>query len=192
VPAVRHPERHRLPVTAARVVVGDITRLDEQGIVADAVVNAANERLAAGSGVCGAIFAAAGHRPLTEACTDLGGCPTGSAVATPAFGLEAHGVHHVIHAVGPVFGAHRPDEADELLASTYRSALAVAEELGVERVAVPAISTGVYGFPEDRAAAIAVREVTAHEGALREVLLVAFDPAAAEVLGRALGRTPGR
>ena len=173
-------------MTATRVVVGDITRLDEQGIAADAIVNAANEHLAAGSGVCGAIFAAAGHRALGAACAEIGRCPTGSAVATPAFGLEGHGVAHVIHAVGPVFGATSPEDADALLASAYRSVLAVAEDLGVHTVAVPAISTGIYGFPERRAAAIAVRECTTHEGALTEVLLVAFDPASATVLTEAL------
>lgn len=178
-------------MTWTRVVVGDITRLDEQGVAADAIVNAANERLAAGSGVCGAIFAAAGHAELGAACAAIGGCPTGSAVATPAFGLEAHGVRHVIHAVGPVFGAHDPDEADRLLASAYRSVLAVADGLGVERVAIPAISTGVYGFPEHRAAAIAVRESLAHEGPLTEVLLVAFDHATGAVLQGALDDAPG-
>ncbi len=93
---------------------------------------------------------------------------------------------HVIHAVGPVFGRTSPEEADALLASAYRSVLAVAEDLGARTVAVPAISTGIYGFPERRAAAIAARECTAHEGSLTEVLLVAFDPAAAAVLSEAL------
>jgi O-acetyl-ADP-ribose deacetylase len=176
-------------MTATRVVVGDITHLDELGVTADAIVNAANEHLAAGSGVCGAIFAAAGHRELSAACAEIGGCPTGSAVATPAFGLEAHGVRHVIHAVGPVFVAHTPARADELLASAYRSVLTVAEELGAHTVAVPAISTGIFGFPERRAAAIAGHECTTHEGPLTEVLLVAFDPASAAVLTEALSAT---
>ena len=121
-PTAAHDVRIIGRMTATRVVVGDITRLDEQGIAADAIVNAANERLAAGSGVCGAIFAAAGHRELAAACAGLGGCPTGSAVATPAFALGAHGVAHVIHAVGPVFAATSPEDADALLASAYRSA----------------------------------------------------------------------
>lgn len=178
-------------MTSTRVVVGDITRLDEQGVVADAIVNAANEHLAAGSGVCGAIFAAAGHAELGAACAAIGRCPTGSAVATPAFGLRAHGVHHVIHAVGPVFGAHSPDEADRLLASAYRSLLAVADGLGVDRVAIPAISTGIYGFPERRAATIAVRESLTHDGRLAEVVLVAFDRATGDVLQRALDDATG-
>ena len=111
-------------LTAARVVVGDITRLDEQGETVDVIVNAANEQLAAGSGVCGAIFAAAGPPVLADACAEIGGCPTGAAVDTPAFALEARGVGHIVHAVGPVFGAHDPAESDRLLASTYRSVLA--------------------------------------------------------------------
>lgn len=171
--------------------MGDITRLDEQGVAVDAIVNAANEHLAAGSGVCGAIFAAAGHAELRAACAAIGGCPTGSAVATPAFGLGARGVDHVIHAVGPVFGAHSPDESDRLLAAAYRSVLAVADELGVERVAVPAISTGIYGFPERRAAAIAVRTSLDHDGPLAEVVLVAFDPDTAQVLQSALDDASG-
>lgn len=178
-------------MTATRVVVGDITRLDELGEAADVIVNAANERLAAGSGVCGAVFAAAGHADLSAACAELGGCPTGSAVATPAFGLQAHGVHHVVHAVGPVFGSHPPEEADRLLASAYRSLLGVADVVGATTVAVPAISTGVYGFPERRAAAIAVREALAHRGPVREALLVAFDPAAGVVLAEALADAVG-
>ena len=174
-------------MTAVRVVVGDITRLDEVGVAADVIVNAANSRLLGGSGVCGAIFAAAGPSEMSAACDAIGGCPTGSAVATPGFALAARGIDHVIHAVGPVYGSTSPAEADRLLADTYRAAFAVAEELGVERVALPAISTGVYGFPEARAAAIAVREATTHEGRLGEVLLVAFDPASAAVLQQALG-----
>jgi O-acetyl-ADP-ribose deacetylase len=176
-------------MTSTRVVVGDITRLEEQGITADAVVNAANERLAAGSGVCGAIFAAAGPAELRAACDAIGGCAPGAAVATPAFGLGAHGVRHIVHAVGPVFGAHSPEEADRLLGSAYRSVLAVAEELGARTVAIPAISTGIYGFPERRAAAIAAHECTTHEGSIDEVLLVAFDSAAASVLTAALAST---
>jgi O-acetyl-ADP-ribose deacetylase (regulator of RNase III) len=185
-PSVRHPPRDRLPVSAVRVVVGDITRLDEVGVAADAIVNAANSRLLGGSGVCGAIFAAAGPSEMSAACAAIGGCPTGSAVATPAFGLAARGVDHVIHAVGPVYGSTSPDEADRLLAATYRAALDVAEELGAERVALPAISTGVYGFPERRAAFIAAHETTAHQGDLVEVVLVAFDLASAAVLEEAL------
>ena len=95
-------------------------------------------------------------------------------------------MQHVIHAVGPVFGSYPPEEADLLLASTYRSALAVAEGLGVERLAVPAISTGVYGFPERRAAAIAVREATAHEGAPDRDPPRGLRPGAADILTAAL------
>jgi O-acetyl-ADP-ribose deacetylase (regulator of RNase III) len=107
-------------------------------------------------------------------------------VTTPAFGLEAHGVRHIVHAVGPVFGADTAGEADRLLESAYRSALQAVDELGAERVAVPAISTGVYGFPEERAATIAAQVVTDHQGPVREVLLVAFDERTAEILRAAL------
>jgi O-acetyl-ADP-ribose deacetylase (regulator of RNase III) len=103
-------------------------------------------------------------------------------VSTPAFDLEARGVHHIVHAVGPVHGAQTPEESDRLLTSTYQAVLAEAERLGVERVAIPAISTGVFGFPERRAAAIAARTALAHDGALGEVVLVAFDPGTADVL----------
>jgi O-acetyl-ADP-ribose deacetylase (regulator of RNase III) len=175
-------------MTAVRVVVGDITRLDEQGEPVDVIVNAANEQLAAGSGVCGAIFAAAGPVRLAEACAEIGGCPTGAAVDTPAFALEARGVGHIVHAVGPVFRAHDPTESDRLLTSAYRSVLATVDDLGAERVAIPAISTGVYGFPEERAAAIAAAVVMGHEGPVREVLLVAFDDRAAAVLQGAVDR----
>lgn len=179
-------------MTRVSVVVGDITCLHEQGLRPDAVVNAANEHLAAGSGVCGAIFAAAGHQELTEACRSLGGCPTGSAVATPAFGLAAHGVHHIVHAVGPVWRAGHEAESDALLADTYRAALAVAGQAGAHRVAVPAISTGIYGFPEERAASITARTVLEDDGPLDDVWLVAFDTHAATVLGDALAAERAR
>ncbi len=168
------------------VVVGDITRLHEQGLRPDVVVNAANEGLVAGSGVCGAIFAAAGHRELAEACRSLGGCPTGSAVATPAFGLAPHGVHHIVHAVGPVWREGHEAASDALLADTYRAVLNVASQVGARRVAVPAISTGIYGFPEVRAASIAARTVLEDDSSLDDVWLVAFDTHTATVLGDAL------
>lgn len=172
------------------VVTGEITRLHEQGLHPDAIVNAANSGLRAGSGVCGAIFAAVGPSDLAHACDAIGGCPTGSAVATPAFRLEAHGVRHVIHAVGPIWhaGGGPTDEtaADALLTSTYRSIMEVAEAEGDRRIAIPAISTGIYGFPAERAAAIAVRTVIGFDGTVDEVYLVAFSPADAHVLQQAL------
>lgn len=145
---------------------GDITAL-----AVDAVVNAANDGLRRGGGVCGAIFAAAG--PLLDgACAAIGGCPTGDAVATPGFDLPAR---WIIHTVGPIWDGGGFGEA-ELLASCYRRSLEVAEEIGAATVAFPAISTGIYGYPADAAAEIAVATVAAHPArTVTEVVLVAFD-----------------
>jgi O-acetyl-ADP-ribose deacetylase (regulator of RNase III) len=131
------------------IVEGDITTLD-----VDAIVNAANSALAPGGGVCGAIHRAAGPE-LAEVCTRLGGCETGEAKITPGFNLKAR---HVIHAVGPVWGGNERGE-DKLLASCYRNSLRLLRERGLASIAFPAISTGIYGFPAERAARIAVRTV---------------------------------
>jgi O-acetyl-ADP-ribose deacetylase (regulator of RNase III) len=147
------------------VVQGDIT-----AETVDAIVNAANEQLARGGGVCGAIFAAAGPA-LDAACAALGGCRTGDAKATPGFALPAR---WIIHAVGPVWhggGAGEP----ELLASAYRRSLAVAAESGAPSVAFPAISTGIYGYPLDAATEVAVRTVREAESAVELVRFVCFD-----------------
>ena len=120
--------------------------------------------------MCGAIFSAAGWDDLQAACDALGGCATGDAVATPGFRLPAR---WVIHTVGPVWhGGHR-DEAG-LLASCYRRSLEVAVGLGARSVGFPAISTGVYGYPPDAAAEVAVRAVRAFDGPVERVVLVAF------------------
>lgn len=131
------------------IVEGDITTLD-----VDAIVNAANEALAPGGGVCGAIHRKAG-RELADACAKLGGCATGDAKITDGFGLPAR---YVIHAVGPVWGGGERGEG-KLLADCYRNSLKLAQENGLKSIAFPAISTGIYGFPPDRAALIAVRTV---------------------------------
>jgi len=131
------------------IVEGDITALP-----LDAIVNAANEALAPGGGVCGAIHRAAGPE-LASACAKLGGCETGEAKITPGFGLPAR---HVIHTVGPVWGGGERGEG-KLLAACYRNSLILAAEHGLKSIAFPAISTGIYGFPPDRAAFIAVRTV---------------------------------
>ncbi len=152
------------------IIQGDITRQP-----VDAIVNAANRSLLGGGGVDGAIHEAAGPELLVE-CFDLGGCETGDARITKGYLLPAR---HVIHAVGPVWFGGDSDE-EELLARCYRSALILAEQHGLERVAFPSISTGIYGFPLDRAAAIAVGEswtFLREQLIPRGVIFVCFDEA---------------
>jgi O-acetyl-ADP-ribose deacetylase (regulator of RNase III) len=148
--------------------LGDIT---EETV--DAVVNAANQGLAGGGGVDGAIHRAAGARQLQEACRAIGGCATGDAVATPGFALPAR---WIIHAVGPRYrdGAHGEPE---LLASCYRRCLEVADELGAASIAFPAISTGIYGYPAAEAARIAVSTLRETPTSVELARLVAFDQA---------------
>ena len=162
-------------------VEGDITT--EQ---VDAIVNAANSRLAGGGGVDGAIHRAAGAGELRAACAELGGCPPGQAKATPGFRLPAR---WIIHTVGPVWSGGGRGEPD-VLAACYRRSLEVADELGARSVAFPAISTGVYGYPPELAAAIAVETVSSAETSVELVRLVAFD-AATHALYRRLGVEPG-
>ncbi len=163
-----------------RLVQGDITA---QAV--DAIVNAANTSLLGGGGVDGAIHRAGGPSILEE-CRLLGGCETGHAKATGAGRLPAR---HVIHAVGPVWRGGGNGE-DELLASCHRASLALASELGCRTVAFPAISTGIYGFPVERAARIALG-VTAEELARRpgieSVAFVLFDAHALAAFDAAFG-----
>lgn len=152
-----------------RIVHGDIVRTK-----ADAIVNAANERLLAGGGVCGAIFRAAGERRLQAACDKIGHCDTGSAVATPAFDLPAR---YVIHAVGPVWQGGSCGER-ALLASCYATSLALAADLGCASIAFPLISAGIFGYPKDEALAVATETIESFlatdAGADMDVILVLY------------------
>lgn len=130
-----------------RIVRDDIAHMQ-----VDAVVNAANPQLLAGGGVCGSLFHGAGYDDLTRACREIGGCPTGEAVITPGFALPAR---YIIHAVGPIWHGGNEGEA-ALLRRCYDASLVRAEELGVESVAFPLISTGAFGFPKPAALAIAL------------------------------------
>lgn len=131
-----------------QIVKADITSLDT-----DAIVNAANDGLWAGGGVCGAIFRAAGYERLRKACEEIGGCPTGSAVITPGFDLKAR---FIIHAVGPVWQGGKNNEPEKLY-SCYIKSLELAMANGLHSIAFPLISAGIYGYPRDRAWETAIR-----------------------------------
>ncbi|MEO8595959.1 MAG: O-acetyl-ADP-ribose deacetylase [Candidatus Solibacter sp.] len=159
---------------------GDITR-----VPVDAMANAANAALAGGGGVDGAIHRAGGPTLMQE-LRAYHGCPTGSAVPTGAGKLPAK---YVFHAVGPIYRDGLHGEA-ELLAGCYRKCLALADERGVRSLSFPAISTGVYGYPQHEAAAIAIREVREHleraDTSLREVVFVLYGKAAYDIYGALL------
>jgi O-acetyl-ADP-ribose deacetylase (regulator of RNase III) len=169
------------PQSKITITLGDIT---QQAV--DAIVNAANSSLLGGGGVDGAIHRAAGPELLVE-CRTLNGCPTGAAKISKGYRLPAK---YVIHTVGPIWHGGTSGE-DELLASCYRNSLALAAEYGLKSVAFPAISTGIYGFPLERAAAIAVREIhdalVRHPG-IERVVLVCFGRKALDVYSRLLNR----
>jgi O-acetyl-ADP-ribose deacetylase (regulator of RNase III) len=151
------------------IVQGDLTQMET-----DAVVNAANSRLAGGGGVDGAIHRAAGHQRLQRACREIieeiGELPTGQAVVTPGFSLPAK---YIIHTVGPIWRGGSENEP-QLLADAYDNSLRKATEHGIKTVAFPAISCGVYGFPPDRAAKIALSRLAdgLRQGLVREAFMV--------------------
>ena len=166
-----------------KLIQGDITRVE-----ADAIVNAANSTLLGGGGVDGAIHRAGG-RAILEECIKInessGGCPVGEAVITTAGRLPAK---YVIHTVGPVWRGGMQDE-DRLLRNAYHNSLKLAVENGVKSIAFPNISTGIYGFPKERAAKIAVEAVRSFlktEKSISEVIFVCFDNENYTIYGRLL------
>jgi O-acetyl-ADP-ribose deacetylase (regulator of RNase III) len=156
--------RRQLGAVTVECIQGDITSQED----IEAVVNAANARLEPGGGVAGAIHRAAGP-DLAEEAVPLGPIGPGEAVITGAYGLPNR---HVIHTLGPVYGQDRPEA--ELLARCYRNSLALAEDNGIESVAFPAISTGIFGYPLEEAAEVAVQTVREQADRLERVRLVRF------------------
>lgn len=147
-------------------------------IPADVVVNAANKWLTRGGGVCGAIFNAAGAEELEAACIQLPLCPTGEVRVTPAFRMTS--ARHIIHAVGPVWRGG-DDRELELLQCCYRNIVQAVNALGAKRVTVPVISSGIYGYPPNQAAFVAVRELLDADSEATAVL-VAYDEWMYEIL----------
>jgi O-acetyl-ADP-ribose deacetylase (regulator of RNase III) len=175
--------RQQVRESVLEIVQGDITRQE-----VDVIVNAANTRLAGGGGVDGAIHRAGGPA-IMEECRKIGGCPTGEAVITTAGRLPAKAV---IHTVGPIWRGGDRGEA-ELLANAYRNSLALADQRGFTSTAFPSISTGVYGYPIDQAARIALRTIIDHlsqKTGLRLVRMVCYSAGDLADYEAALGQVP--
>lgn len=169
---------HTINGVVLALVQGDITK-----VAADAIVNAANSHLAGGGGVDGAIHRVGGPTIMQE-CRKIGGCPTGSAVATSAGDLPAK---YVFHAVGPMYSGKEQDA--ELLASAYKRCLELAEEHKIASISFPSLSTGVYGYPLDEAAPIALRTIIEHiqqPTSLKQVTMVLYGGGAYKTYERAL------
>ncbi len=156
--------RRTFGAVTVECVMGDITSQND----VDAVVNAANARLEPGGGVAGAIHRAAGPR-LAEEARPLGPIQPGEAIVTGAYGLPNR---YVVHTLGPVYGQDRPEA--ELLEGCYRNSLALAEEYSVESIAFPAISTGIFGYPVEEAAGVALGTMREEANSLEHVRLIRF------------------
>lgn len=155
----------------------NIIRADITTLNTDAIVNAANAKLKQGGGVCGAIFSAAGASELQKACNKIGHCPTGQAVITEGFNLNAK---FIIHTVGPIYGVDT--NAEKLLYSCYESSLALAKEKGLNSIAFPLISSGIYGYPKREALSIAQSAIKDFLNSNdMDVYLVVYDKAAFQI-----------
>ena len=188
--------RDRLEVARSLGTPGriELQRGDITMIAVDAIVNAANQALAGGGGVDGAIHRAAGPEMAEELRSRYRGCPTGSAVITAPGRLADHGVRWVVHAVGPIWrGGH--DGEEQLLRSAYETSFRLAEEAGARSVAFPAISAGVYGYPLAGAAAVAlrtVRDCLARAQSIERGVFVLFGSDTFDAFGRALRELAAR
>ena len=169
----------------------DIRLIGITDLDTDAIVNAANSALAQGSGVCGAIFRAAGAADLTEACCRIGYCPTGSAVITPGFALKAK---YVVHAVGPIWQGGQNNEP-ELLYSCYTESLSRAMENGCGSIGFPLISSGIFGYPKDKAWEQALRAcsswITEHPDYDIDIIFAVLDQGILDLGRRKLGELYG-
>lgn len=162
------------PDPDATVVAFELGDLMRSG--ADAIVNAANSRLEHGGGVCGAVFAAAGPAELAAMCRPLAPCATGDAVITGSGRLVGRGTNYIVHAVGPRWSSATERLCDEQLAACYRRSLELADEYGLESIAFPSISTGIFGFPPERAAPVVAQVMHEYSGGLRRIINMFTEP----------------